>query len=138
MASISPFIHLSCFFFYFQKFPLEKFSLWHEKNKMIVRTCCFYCFTIEQFPIECGKYDFGFALLCCVNGPEYLSHYFKHFSFAWNVACQLWLCELNLSGTCPLISNVSHCVIDEKCLGRVFSFSPFLFSFDVQVPNYYG
>ena len=87
MASISPFIHLSCFFFYFQKFPLEKFSLWHEKNKMIVRTCCFYCFTIEQFPIECGKYDFGFALLCCVNGPEYLSHYFKHFSFS--LECRL-------------------------------------------------
>ena len=99
-------------FFYFQKFPPEKVSLWHEKNQMLVHTYCFYCFTVEQFAIECGKYDFGFALLCCVNGPEYLS------------------------GTCPLISNVSHCVIDEKCLGRVFSFSPFLFSFDVQVPNY--
>ena len=69
-------------FFYFQKFPPEKVFVWHEKNKMIVHTYCFYCFTVEQFPIECGKYDFGFALLCCVNGPEYLSHYFKHFSFS--------------------------------------------------------
>lgn len=69
-------------FFYFQKFPPEKVFVWHEKNKMVVHTYCFYCFTVEQFPIECGKYDFGFALLCCVNGPEYLSHYFKHFSFS--------------------------------------------------------